>query len=125
MQYYSLGRIPLAGIEDSITSSDPNVTQDFHRALSLLSTNSWGSYEAKSISVEHSNNTTSTIQPLTHAMSQRLPLASPEYWNTDQQQPVSSSMWISYSNCDDSTRFHEFQLFREPYESAFPYDQLD
>ncbi|OIV93434.1 hypothetical protein TanjilG_10066 [Lupinus angustifolius] len=107
-------------IEDSITSSDPNVTQDFHHALSLLSTNSWGSHEPKSISVEHPNKATATA----HAMSQRLPLASPEYWHIGQQ-PVNSGTWISYSNCDDSNRFQEFQLFREPYESVFPYNQLD
>ncbi|XP_061336948.1 squamosa promoter-binding-like protein 11 [Gastrolobium bilobum] len=112
-----------AGVEDSITFTDPNATQDFHRALSLLSTNSWGSYETKSISIEHSNHTTSTAQTITHAMSQRLPLASSDCWHADPQD--NSSMWISYSNCDDNNRFHEFQLFREPYESGFPYDQLD
>ncbi|KAK7247000.1 hypothetical protein RIF29_41875 [Crotalaria pallida] len=111
------------GIEDSLTSYDPNVTQDFHRALSLLSTNSWASYETKPISVEHPNNATATAQT-THAMSQRLARASPEYWHVGQQ-PVNSSMWISYSNCDDSNRFQEFQLFRESYESGFPYNQLD
>ncbi|KAK7359372.1 hypothetical protein VNO77_01329 [Canavalia gladiata] len=111
------------GIEDSINSSVPNAAQDFHRALSLLSTNSWGSYETKSISLEHSNHTAPTTQPGIHAASQRLPPASSEYWHTDQ--PLNSSMWISYSNSDDNNRFHEFQLFREPYESGFPYDQLD
>ncbi|XP_027340711.1 squamosa promoter-binding-like protein 12 [Abrus precatorius] len=110
------------GVEDSINSSDPNATQDFHRALSLLSTNSWGSYESKSISLEHSSHTITTTQPMTHAVNQRLPLASSDYWHTDQ--PLNSSMWI-YSNSDDNNRFHEFQLFREPYESGFPYDQLD
>lgn len=107
--------VPLAGIEDSINSSDPNDTKDFYRALSLLSTNSWGSYEAKSTSLEHSNHT-SAAQPATHA-------APSEYWNTDQ--PLNSSMWISYSNSDDNNRFHEFQLFREPYGSGFTHDQLD
>ncbi|KAJ1401956.1 SBP domain [Sesbania bispinosa] len=110
-------------IEDSITSSDPNATQDFHRALSLLSNNSWGSYETKSISLEHSNHTTGTSQPMIHTTGQRFPPTTSEYWHSDQQ--VNCGTWISYSNCDDSNRFHEFQLFREPYESGFPYDQLD
>ncbi|OIW18024.1 hypothetical protein TanjilG_07608 [Lupinus angustifolius] len=109
------------GIEDLITSSDPIVTQDFHRALSLLSTNSWGSHEPKPIPVEPPNKAAATL-PVTHATSQqRLP---PEYWHIGQQ-PVNSNMWISYSNCDDINRFQEFQLFREPYESGFPYNQLD
>ncbi|XP_020229799.1 squamosa promoter-binding-like protein 12 isoform X1 [Cajanus cajan] len=111
------------GIEDSLNSSDPNTAKDFHRALSLLSTtNSWGSYEGKSISLEHSSHTSAT-QPATHAVSQRLPLSSLEYWHSDQ--PLNSNTWISYSNSDDNGRFHEFQLFREPFESGFPYDQLD
>ncbi|CAL0324914.1 unnamed protein product [Lupinus luteus] len=109
------------GLEDSIASSDHNVTQDFDRALSLLSSNSWGgSHEHKLISVEPPDNAIVTGQPVTHAMSQCLP---PEYWHIGQQ-PVNSSMWISYSNCDDSNRFQEFQLFREPYESGFPHNQL-
>ncbi|TKY59902.1 Squamosa promoter-binding protein 12 [Spatholobus suberectus] len=106
----------IPSVEDSINSSDPNATKDFHRAPSLLSTNSWGSYEAKSISLEQSDHTTSATQPATHVVSQHLPLASSEYWHTDQ--PLNSSMWIN-------NRFHEFQLFREPYESGFPYNQLD
>ncbi|KAK7319034.1 hypothetical protein RJT34_03743 [Clitoria ternatea] len=110
-------------IEDSINSSDRNATQDFHRALSLLSTSPQGSYKTKSTSLEHFNHTASTTLPITQAVSQPLPLASLEYWHTDQ--PQNSGMWISYSNSDDNNRFHEFQLFREPYESGFPYGQLD
>ncbi|KAL2343465.1 hypothetical protein Fmac_004750 [Flemingia macrophylla] len=114
----------IPSIEDSIKSSDPNATKDFHRALSLLSTtNSWGSYDAKSISLEHSSHTTSATRPATQTVSQCLPLSSSDCWHSDQ--PLNSSMWVSYSNSDDNSRFHEFQLFREPYESGFSYNQLD
>lgn len=88
-----------------MTSSDPNVTQDFHRALSLLSTNSWGSYQTKSISQEHSNRTTSTTQPITHSTSQCIPVDSSDYWHTDQQ--GNSRTWISYPNCEDSNQQQE------------------
>ncbi|KAK2384140.1 squamosa promoter-binding protein [Trifolium repens] len=107
------------GIEDFLTFSDTNATQDFTCALSLLSTNPWDSYATKSISLEHSNRTTSNAEAITHAMSLRMPRASSESWYGDHDQHVNSSMWISNSNCEDSSHFQEFQLFREPYESGF------
>jgi hypothetical protein len=103
------------GIEDFLTYA----TQDFTCALSLLSTNPWDSYATKSISLEHSNRTTSNAQAITHAMSLRMPRASSESWYGDHDQHVNSSMWISNSNCEDSSHFQEFQLFREPYVSGF------
>lgn len=104
-------RIIVAGMEV------PNGTQDVNRALSLLSTNSsWCPYETKSLSLEHSTRTT-------HSITQhRLPLPSSEYWHTDQQ---NSSMCISFSDCDSSNRFQDFQLLSSPYESGFPCNQLD
>ncbi|RDY11864.1 Squamosa promoter-binding-like protein 12, partial [Mucuna pruriens] len=95
------------GIEDPITSCDPNGTQDVNRALSLLSTNSWGAYEPKTLSLEHST------------------IPSTEYWHTDQQPPP-SAMCISFSDSDSSNRFQDFHLLSAPpYESAFPCNQLD
>ncbi|CAL0329714.1 unnamed protein product [Lupinus luteus] len=93
LHHFRQNIIPLAGIEDSITSSAPIVTQDFHHALSLLSTKSRGSDEPKPISAELPNKAAATL-PVTLATSQRLP---PEDWYIGQQ-PVNSSMWISYSN---------------------------
>jgi hypothetical protein len=77
--------------------SDTNATQDFTCALSLLSTNQWDSYATKSISEEHSNRSTSAFQAITHAMNQRIPLASSEPWCSDHDQYVNSNMWISNS----------------------------
>ncbi|KAI4336574.1 hypothetical protein L6164_015086 [Bauhinia variegata] len=48
------------GVDDYVTSSDLNAAQDFHRAPSLLSSNSWGSYETKPVSQEHSNHQSHT-----------------------------------------------------------------
>ena len=109
--------LTLAGVEDFINFSDTNATQDFTCALSLLSTNQWDSYATKSISQEHSNRPTSPFQAITHAMSQRIPLASSEPWCSDHDQYVNSNMWIS--NSADSNHFQKFQLFREPYEYGF------
>lgn len=119
----------LTGIEHS-TTSDPNAAQDVNRALSLLSTNSWGAYATKSLSLEqHSNRATgSTTQSMTtHAITQRLPLPSSEFWHTDHHQPANSNnICISYSDFDNSHhRFQDFQLLSAPFESGFPCHQLD
>ncbi|XP_045816477.1 squamosa promoter-binding-like protein 12 isoform X2 [Trifolium pratense] len=109
---------------DQATLSDPNATQDVNRALSLLSTNSWGAYDTKSLSLDHSNRTTGTTQSITHTISQRSPFPSSEYWHTDQQH-TNSSTCISFSGYDNSSRFQDFQLFNAPFESSFPCSQLD
>ncbi|XP_047159398.1 squamosa promoter-binding-like protein 12 [Vigna umbellata] len=115
------------GLEDpnSISSCDPNGAQDVNRALSLLSSNSWGPYETKFLSLERSSRT----QSMTHHQ-QRLPLASSsEYWHTDHQQqqpsPSTMSMCISFSDCDTNNRFQDFQLLSAPYDSPFPCNHLD
>lgn len=115
------------GIQDPMSSCDPNATRDVNRALSLLSTNPWGAHETKSLSLDHSTQTTGITQSITHAMSQRLSLPSSDYWNTDQpQQPHPSTMCISFSDCDSSNHFQDFQLLSTtPYESGFPCNQLD
>ncbi|KAK7306378.1 hypothetical protein VNO77_44315 [Canavalia gladiata] len=114
---------------DHMSSCDPNGTQDqdVNRALSLLSTNSWSAYDTKSPSLQHSTRTTATTtQSIIHDMSQRLPLSSSEYWHTvSDQQPTSSSMCISFSDCDSTNRFQDFQLLSAHYESDFPCNQLD
>ncbi|KAK4265048.1 hypothetical protein QN277_026151 [Acacia crassicarpa] len=114
------------GIEDFISSPDLNDPQDFHRALSLLSTTtSWGPFDTKFASQEHSNRstTTGTTQALSHSMIQCLPYASSDYWQNCQQ-PVDSRMGVSYSDCKDDSHFEDFQLLRAPYESGFC-NQLD
>ncbi|GAU11753.1 hypothetical protein TSUD_75040 [Trifolium subterraneum] len=94
------------GIEDFLTYA----TQDFTCALSLLSTNPWDSYATKSISLEHSHRDTSNAQAITHAMNLRMPLASSESWYGDHDQHANSSMWISNSNCEDSSHFPSYDF---------------
>lgn len=121
-QCYSFGRIPFAGVEDFISFSDTDATQDFTCASSLLSTSPWDSYATKSVSLEHSDCTTSTAQAIAHTTSQCMPLASSEYWHSVLDQYVDSSMWISNSDCEESDHFQEFQC-SENLESCF--HQLD
>lgn len=126
--------VVIAGLEDpnSISSCDPNGAQDVNRALSLLSSNSWGPYETKFLSLERSSRTSGINQSMTHSMThqqQRLPLASSsEYWHTDHQQqpsPSTMSMCISFSDCDANNRFQDFQLLSAPYDSPFPCNHLE
>lgn len=111
--FHFTSRIPATkridpGVEDFISFSDTNATQDFSCARSLLSTNPWDLYETKSISLEHSNRTTSTAQAIAHSMNRGMPLSSSEYWHNDRDQQVNSNMWISNSNCEDRNHFQEF-----------------
>lgn len=88
-------------------------TPEFHRALSLLSTDSWGSCEPQSISFEqpmHANHT-SMPQSVLHAVPQSSPLASSEYWRTEQQSNDPQVHTLS-SRTDGSNYLQEFQLLR-------------
>ncbi|KAI5406324.1 squamosa promoter-binding-like protein 12 [Lathyrus oleraceus] len=118
-------RSTFPGIEDPTTLSDPTATQDVNRALSLLSTNSWGAYDTKSLSLEHSNRPSGATHSTAHATANRMPFPSSEYWHTDPQHANNSSGCISFSAYDNSNRFQDFQLFSAPFESSFPCNQLD
>lgn len=88
-------------------------TPEFHRALSLLSTDSWGSCEPQSISFEqpmHANHT-SMPQSVLHTVPQSSPLASSEYWRTEQQSNDPQVHTLS-SRTDGSNYLQEFQLLR-------------
>lgn len=101
-------------------STDLDASQDFRRALSLLSTNSWDSQESKPARQPHSNHTSQSNmpQPLMHDMTQGLPHTSSEHWRTEQQSTESQVHILSSPN-NGSSHFQEFQLFKEPYEFGF------
>ena len=107
-------------------STELDASQDFRRALSLLSTNSWDSRESKSARHPHPNNTSqsSMQQPLMHVMTQGLSHASPQHWRTEQQS-TESRVHISSSPNNGSSHFQDFQLFKAPYESGFYSNRLD
>ncbi|KAJ4825007.1 hypothetical protein Tsubulata_040780 [Turnera subulata] len=93
------------GIEEPIVSSTVENTPYLHRALSLLSSNSWSSCEPKSASLEQSvhTNHAGMPQPVPHIMSQGLPLSSAGYWRTEQQQTETQVQnCLSELHVDDS-----------------------
>ncbi|XP_058068597.1 squamosa promoter-binding-like protein 12 isoform X1 [Magnolia sinica] len=106
-------------LDASTIMSNLDSTPDFRRALSLLSTNSWGSAHPEPASfnqVMHANHT-SVSQPATHTVHQVLPHASSEYWQPEllSAEPRAPSLAL-HSNAG---QFQEFQLFKAPYESVF------
>uniref|UniRef100_A0A5B7ADI6 Putative squamosa promoter-binding-like protein 2 isoform X1 n=1 Tax=Davidia involucrata TaxID=16924 RepID=A0A5B7ADI6_DAVIN len=107
------------GLKESMLSSNLDVAPDLRRALSLLSTNSWGS-EPESITLDqpmHVNHT-GMPQPVMHAVPHSLPLASSDYWQTEQQS-TDSRMHTLTVNSNGSNHFEEIQLFKAPYVTGF------
>lgn len=103
-----------AGSKESMLSFNLDAAQE-HRALSLLSTDSWAPanipLDQQSIHVNLAN----TTQPPMHGVPQGLPLASPEYWQS--QRPTDSRLMHTFS-ANENTHFQEFQLFKAPYENG-------
>jgi hypothetical protein len=105
--------VNFTGLDYSLVPSKVEATPEFHRALSLLSTDSWGSCEPQSISFEqpmHANHT-SMPQSVLHTVPQSSPLASSEYWRTEQQ-PNDPQVHTLSSRTDGSNYLQEFQLLR-------------
>ncbi|KAH7515481.1 hypothetical protein FEM48_Zijuj10G0031000 [Ziziphus jujuba var. spinosa] len=117
------------GLEESVISSNLDTTQDLHRALSLLSTSSWGSCGTKSVSQGNPNHINHTTMPqpsnTMHAISQGLPFGS-EYWQSEQLS-LDNPSHISHprSNSSSSNHFQDLNLFRGPYESGFYPNQFN
>ena len=76
--------VNFAGLEEYIIPSKVEAAPESHRALSLLSNNSWGSCEPQSISFEQPVHTNHTTRSVLQFISQKSPLASSEYWRTEQ-----------------------------------------
>lgn len=106
-----------AGSKESMLSFSLDAAQD-HRALSLLSTDSWGS-EPANIPLDQQQpihvNLTTTTQPPMHGVPQGIPLSSLEYWQSER--PTDSRFMHPFS-ANDNAHFQEFQLFKAPYENG-------
>ncbi|KAL6951925.1 hypothetical protein U1Q18_046840 [Sarracenia purpurea var. burkii] len=89
---------------------------DHQRALSLLSTDSWGS-EPVNLALDHPIHAdlTAMPQPLMHSVPQGLPLASSEYWHTERS---TDSRYLHTLTPNDSDRFQDIPLFKAPYENG-------
>lgn len=115
-------------LEESMISTNLDAAQDLRRALSLLSTNSWGSCDPEAVSMDqHPMHVTSTSMPhsVMDGVSQGLPLAAPENWRTEQHQSSVSQVQASPRQTVGNTHFPEFQLFKVPYESSFYSSQFN
>ncbi|CAA3029994.1 squamosa promoter-binding 12 [Olea europaea subsp. europaea] len=104
------------GSKGSIFSSHLDAAPGHRCALSLLSSNSWGSCEPESIMLNNPINEsgTSVPQPVMHAIPEGLPFTSAEFWQTAQQ-PTHPSVHALPQN----GAFQEIQLFKAPYEADF------
>ncbi|XP_059633524.1 squamosa promoter-binding-like protein 3 isoform X2 [Cornus florida] len=109
----------LYGLKESMLYSNLDVAPNLRCALSLLSTNSSG-LQPESIAfvnnmhVDHTN----MPQPVMHAVHQGLPLASSEYWQTEEQS-IYSRMHTFTANSKGSNHFQETELFRAPCPTSF------
>ncbi|KAK9276652.1 hypothetical protein L1049_006188 [Liquidambar formosana] len=114
------------GLEEPMLSSNLDAAQDLRRALSLLSTNSWGSCEPEPVSLDHPMHVNNMSMPhsMQHAVPQSLPLAASGYWRTEQQS-TDSQVHTSTSPSNGSSHFQEFQLFKVPYGSCLFSNQLN
>ena len=99
-------------------------TQELHRALSLLSNDSWVSCEPKHGSLAYSMhvNPTSMPQPAMNAISQGFPRALSENWQMEQQ---TASQVHTTLHSDGDKHFQEFQLLKAPYDSGFYSNQMN
>ncbi|XP_077222659.1 squamosa promoter-binding-like protein 3 [Tasmannia lanceolata] len=107
------------GLEAPMITSNLDASMDVRRALSLLSTNSWGSSNPESASLDrivHVTHTSAT-QTAMNAVHQGFPLASMEYWSAERHPYESLVAPLALQS--NGSQFQEFQLFKAPYESAF------
>lgn len=113
--------------------SNLNSAQDLQRALSLLSTDLRGPYEAKLISPDNSSrlgnpnyaNQTGISQSPMNLGIQNLPFASvdSECWSNEHQ-PIELQMQIHHPNIEGNSLFQDFQLFKTPCEVGMFANQL-
>ncbi|KAK6252772.1 hypothetical protein QUC31_014492 [Theobroma cacao] len=113
------------GVEEPTLTSKMGTTQDFHRALSLLSNDSWISCEPKHGSLAYSMhaNPTSMTQPVMNVISQGFPRALSENWQMEQQTTESQVQATLHGDADN--RFQEFQLLKAPYDGGFYSNQMN
>lgn len=112
-------RVFSQGLEASSFASNADVAPDVRRALSLLSTNSWGlnDSEANALDQLMHVNRTSMAQPAVHAELQNWGLSSSGHEQVEQPPPESRTHSLNQHN-NGGIHFQEFQLFKSPYESG-------
>lgn len=104
----------VAGIPESVFSSNVDAATDLHGALSLLSTKSWGSCDQGPVNHNYSVNATyKNISPhMMHAIPKSLPSASSQCWQSEETH-------ILASNITCGSNFQENQLLPAPNGNGF------
>ncbi|XVF43699.1 hypothetical protein PTKIN_Ptkin02bG0061600 [Pterospermum kingtungense] len=125
---HSTAEVPNQGLQDSTVASNMGTTQELHRALSLLSNDSWVSCEPKHGSLAYSmhvNPTSSMSQPAAvNAVSQGFPGALSEDWQMEQPTSETEIHLQPTLHSDGDKHFQEFQLLKAPYDSGFYSNQM-
>ncbi|KAK4402633.1 Squamosa promoter-binding-like protein 3 [Sesamum angolense] len=101
------------GSKGPLMCSHLDAAPEYRRALSLLSSNLWGSCGPESMPVhdqlhEHSTN---VAQPMMHATPEGVPLSSSQFWLTGHQ--------LTQPRVATNGNFQEVQLLKTPYEADF------
>ncbi|XWS34550.1 hypothetical protein CRYUN_Cryun21dG0048400 [Craigia yunnanensis] len=105
---HSTAEVLNQGVEESTVASNMGTTQDLHRALSLLSNDTWVSCEPKHGSL---------------ASYQGFPRALSENWQMEQQTTESQAHTTLHNDGDN--HYQEFQLLKAPYDSGFYSNQMN
>ncbi|KAL0364338.1 UNVERIFIED_CONTAM: Squamosa promoter-binding-like protein 12, partial [Sesamum angustifolium] len=101
------------GSKGPLMCSHLDAAPEYRRALSLLSSNSWGSCGPESMPVHdqlHEHNT-NVAQPMMHATPEGVPLSSSQFWLTGHQ--------LTQPRVATNGNFQEVQLLKTPYEADF------
>ncbi|KAF3970147.1 hypothetical protein CMV_006128 [Castanea mollissima] len=107
------------GLEASSFASNVNVAPDLRRALSLLSTNSWGLNDSEGNALDQLMHVkrSSVAQPAVHAELQNWDFSSSGHEQVEQPPPESRARSLNFHN-NGSGHYQEFQLFKSSYESG-------
>lgn len=100
------------GLEASASSSDIDGHPDLRRALSLLSTTSWGLNEPERSSMDQlvHVNSTSRVQPVTHADLPNWPFAPSQLDRVEQPPPEPQVHSLNFPSSSSNSNLQELQV---------------
>ncbi|XP_009766988.1 squamosa promoter-binding-like protein 12 [Nicotiana sylvestris] len=100
--------------------------REFPRALSLLSTNSWGSSEPETVSLNNPTHANQSSMPeqMMQAIPQGVPLMSCEYWQGEQPSSDPRDHTLA-ANSHAGGSFQGIELFKPPFDTDFYLNALN
>jgi len=105
-----------SGLEASVPASNLDGAPDLRRALSLLSTNSWGSVNPGQSSLAHFVNT--NHNSVGHPATTQAVNTSAGYWQDQHTLPQQERV-VPFDLHNNGSQYQEFQLSKSPYETSF------